>query len=178
MASKVTAKAGTAADAEVIRGGQSQTSTGPTIQVQPALNPEAGAGPTAGVAVEGTGLDTNGNAVAEGQAQAGEAGSQTEAGPGLRSPQSLFSSGPSSSTDAGASSGSGQPMAVSVTTVIHKLEGVPEDAETAMQKLRADFHSAHMMINNVGHYAALPFEEIAKLMASMATMMSVIRSKL
>jgi hypothetical protein len=84
---------------------------------------------------------------------------------------------PSSSASAPASSG-GAKAVTAIHSIVHTIEEVPQDAEAAMARLRQDMAKAQALVSNVGHYAALPFEELGKALAGVMSAVGVLRGKI
>lgn len=159
----VKAKASDATDAVVTRGPGAPRGG-------PAPSPD----PTLQDSLE-KGMDTQGNAVAT--ENSNNAGSSDR---GAWPPDApLDASGTTAGTQSPANTSAAslrQTAALQVTTITHTVADIPADAETAMQRLRADFARAHTLISNTGHFAALPIEELGRLIATMSTWMGVIRA--
>lgn len=158
------ARASDATDAEVIKGGgrtPGATEGGPPSGAKTSA-------PSSDPAQDDLqkGTDSQGNAVAT------ENANRSNAPQGASSTTAATQS--PGSTNAALSSSS--PVALQVTTITHTIGELPADAEHAMQLLKADFTAAYHIVHNVGHYSALPVEELGRLIAKVSTWMGVIRA--
>lgn len=175
------AKASDATDAVIIKGPGTAD-----LRVKPAGGPTSSPDPSLQESLE-KGHDTQGNTVAAENANhagsssppspapaAGQAGSPI---PGAAPQGASETTGSASSpANTSAASSKSEPMAIQVTTITHTISDIPQDAETAMQRLKNDFTEAYHIVHNVGHYAALPVEDLGRLIAKMSTWMGVIRA--